>query len=115
MTYHMQTHNANCRTLPISARSLASSASARGARRDDARGDLAQEVAVVRDGDDRALERAQRVLQHLLGRDVQVVGRLVQHEQRARAQHELGQRQPRLLAAAQHAHLRGARGSQARV
>lgn len=76
------------------------------AHRNDPRGDPAQEVAVVRDGDDGSLEALQGLLQHLLGGDVQVVGGLIQYQQRASTQHELGQRQARLLTAAQHLHLR---------
>ena len=57
--------------------------SAASTHRDDAGGDAAQEVAVVADGDDGAVEALQRLLQHLLAGDVQVVGRLVQHQQRS--------------------------------
>ena len=45
--------------------------------------DLLQEVAVVRHRDDGALKCTYRLLEHLLARDVKVVGRLVQHKQGA--------------------------------
>ena len=48
---------------------------------------------------DRAGEGVQGVLQHVAGLDVQVVGRLVEAEQVGRVGHQLGQRQPGLLAA----------------
>mmetsp|Transcript_37180 Transcript_37180/g.93314 ORF Transcript_37180/g.93314 Transcript_37180/m.93314 type:complete len:283 (-) Transcript_37180:2076-2924(-) len=44
------------------------------------------------------------LLEHLLGGNVQVVGRLVQDQQVARTQQHLAQSQPRLLAAAEHSH-----------
>ena len=77
------------------------------AHRNDARGNLAQEVAVVGHRDDCAGEGDERLFQHLLGGDVQVVGGLVQHQQRPRGQHEFRQRQPCLFTPAEHPHLRG--------
>ena len=43
-----------------------------------ARGQLVDEVAVVRDEYDRAREGLQRFQQHVFGAHVQVIGRLVQ-------------------------------------
>ena len=65
------------------------------------RGDPPEEVAVVRDGDDGALERLERLLEHLLAGDVEVVGGLVQEEDVGGGDHELGERQPSLLTARQ--------------
>ena len=47
----------------------------------------------------------QRRDQHLLGRDVEMVGRLVEHQEVRRVEQHLGHHQPRLLAARQHAAL----------
>ena len=52
-----------------------------------------------------SFELTERVLQHLFGRDVQMVGGLVQHQQVAGAQQHQGERQASLLATAQLAHL----------
>ncbi len=45
----------------------------------------------------------QRLDQHLLGRDVEMVGRLVEHQEVRRVEQHLRHHQPRLLAARQHA------------
>ena len=79
----------------------------RDTHRDDARGNLAQEVAVVGHRDDCSGEGDERLFQHLLRGDVQMVGGLVQHQQRPGGQHEFCQRQPGLFTPAQYPHLRG--------
>ena len=66
---------------------------------DDAVGDPVEEVAVVGDEHHRAVEALDGRLEHLDGVDVEVVGRLVQHQAvRARA-HEQQELEPRPLAA----------------
>ena len=47
----------------------------------------------------------QRVFQHLAGCHVEVVGGLVEHQEVRGAQQQLGEREPRLLAAGEHLHL----------
>ena len=59
----------------------------------------------MRDCDDSALKLHKGFFQHFLGGDVQMVGGLVQHQEGATCQHELGQSQPRLLPTTQHIHL----------
>ena len=75
-------------------------------RRDRAVGDQpqlvggrAQQVAVVRDDDQRAVVVLQRLGQRLAHLDVEVVGRLVEQQQVGLLPHEQRQREPRLLAA----------------
>ena len=57
------------------------------------------------DGNEGALELLHSLFQHLLGGDVQVVGRLIQDKECSRGHHELGQGQPGFLSTAQHPHL----------
>ena len=52
-----------------------------------------------------SLEVAQRVFQHLFGRDVEMVGGFIQHQQVAGAEKHQGQSQACLFAAAELAHL----------
>src|SRR5688500_17730840 len=65
----------------------------------------AREPAVVCDRDHRALERGQPVLERLGGRQVEVVGRLVEQQQRRAGQLQQQDEEPRLLAAGQRAEL----------
>ena len=65
----------------------------------DAGGQLFDEVTVVGDRHDGALEGLQRGLQRLAGVNIQVVGGLVQHEQIHFRQDQLAEGQPRPLAA----------------
>lgn len=60
------------------------------AYRDNSGCNLAQEVSVMRDSNDGALKLHQRLLKHLLGGNVQVVGGLIKYEEGALSQHELG-------------------------
>lgn len=60
---------------------------------------------VVAHEQERPVEVRDGLLEHLLGRDVQMVGRLVQHEQVGRGEHHLRKRDPGLLPAAQGADL----------
>ena len=78
----------------------------KGSYCDDACGNLSEEVAIVADSNQGAIELGDGLFQHLLGRDVQVVGGLVQDQEGARPHHELGQSQPRFLPPAQHPSLR---------
>ena len=64
-------------------------------------GHLVQEEAVVAHEEQGAAEAHQGLLKVLEGRDVKVVGRLVQHHQVRRAEHGLGQQQAIPLAAAE--------------
>ncbi len=63
------------------------------------------EVAVVGDEDQRPLIAAQGVEQHLLGLQVEVVGRFVEEQQVGRAQQQDGQGQAVALAAGEDADL----------
>ena len=60
------------------------------------------EVAVVADEDQRAAVVHQRVEQHVLRVQIEVVGRLVEQQQVGRPQEHAGDGQPRALAAGQH-------------
>ena len=71
---------------------------------DDLVGHGAHEVLVVGDEHDRALEVDERALQHVDRVDVEVVGGLVEEQQRVRRHEHLGERQARPLAAGEHAH-----------
>ena len=51
--------------------------------------------------DDRAFEVLQRLLEHLLGRDVEMVGGLVKQQQARVVEHQLRERDAALLSAAQ--------------
>ena len=62
---------------------------------------LGQEAAVVRDEQHRPLEIPQGVDQHFLRRQIQVIGRLVEHEKVRRVEEHPGHDQPGLLAAAE--------------
>ena len=61
--------------------------------------DAFEQIAVVGDEDEGTGEREQAVFQHFQGRDVQVVGRLVENEHVGRLEHELGDQDAGLLAA----------------
>jgi len=61
-------------------------------------------VPVVRDEEHGPVELAERADEHLLGGDVEVVGRLVEHEEVGRVEEHHRQHQPRLLAAGEHPH-----------
>ena len=63
-----------------------------------------EEIAVVRDHDDRAVVGLQGLLQNIFRPDVHMVGRLVERQQIVRLEHQLGHRQPGTLAAAEHGH-----------
>ena len=66
---------------------------------DDAPGDLVQEVAVVRDNEDRALEVGERVLDRLARRDIEVIRRLVEDQEVRLRDDELRELEPVALAA----------------
>jgi len=70
---------------------------------DDPVGDAVEEVAVVRDEDDRADEALERRLERLDRVDVEVVRRLVEDEQVRTAHHQEQELEARALAAAQQA------------
>ena len=72
---------------------------------EDPAGDVVEEVAVVGDGDDRALVVGEVALQpgHRLG--VEVVGRLVEQQQVGRAQQQPAQRDAAALAAGELGHV----------
>ena len=53
----------------------------------------------MRDGEERAGERHERLLDGLLRGDVEMVRRLVEHEEIRAREHELEERDARLLAA----------------
>ena len=53
----------------------------------------------MRDRDDGSLKRLERLLEHLLAGDVEVVGGLVEEEDIGGGDHELSERQPGLLTA----------------
>ena len=72
---------------------------------DDLRGEPLDEVAIVRDEDQRAAVVVERVEQHVLRVDVEVVGRLVEQQRVRRAQQHARHGQARALAARQHARL----------
>ncbi|MCY1562009.1 hypothetical protein D9M68_993420 [compost metagenome] len=61
-------------------------------------GEGGEEVAVVADEQHRAFIGAQRLDQHFLGVDVEVVGRLVQHEEIRRVEQHDRHDQPGLFA-----------------
>jgi hypothetical protein len=56
----------------------------------------------VGDEEHRALEVREGLQERLLGGEVEVVGRLVEHEEVRRVVEHLGEHQPRLLAAREH-------------
>ena len=72
---------------------------------DDAVGERAYEMSIVTDEHDGSLEAAQRLLADVDARNVQVVGGLVEAQQRRGSDEHLGERQTRLLATGKHAHL----------
>ena len=79
---------------------------------DDAGDGAVQEIAVVRDGDDRALERGKVFLQPLDGVEVEVVGRLVEQQNVRVLQNQAAEVHARLFAAGERveqprAHIRG--------
>ena len=63
--------------------------------------EAAKERPVVRYEDHRAVEVAQRLDEHLLGRQVEVVRGLVEHEKVGRIEEHSSHHEPRLLAARQ--------------
>ena len=67
--------------------------------------EAAQERAIVRHEDHRPLERLQRIDQHFLGRQIEVVGRLVEDQEVRRIEQHPRHRQARFLAARQRADL----------
>ncbi len=74
--------------------------------RQDAGRDTVEKVAVVGHQDQRPGELEQALLEHLEGRDVEIVGRLVEDQQVGRLQHQPGDQNPRLLAAGEAPHRR---------
>ena len=82
---------------------------------EDPAGDVVEEVAVVRDGDDRALVLGEVLLEprHRLG--VEVVGGLVQQQQVGRAQQQPAERHAAALAAGELADVGVGRGQAQRV
>ena len=68
-------------------------------------GDVADQVPIVRDQQDRPGIHRQRILEQVAAREVEVVGRLVKHEQVDRICHGDGKRQPGALAPGQLCHL----------
>ena len=72
---------------------------------DDPIGQALDEVAVVRDEDQRAAVILERVEQDVLRVEVEMVGRLVEQQRVRRTQQHARHRQPRALAARQHAGL----------
>ena len=71
----------------------------------DAIAETSQERAVVRNEKHRAVEVFERVDKHFLRCDVEVIRRLIQHQEIRRIQQHPGHHQPRLLAARQRANL----------
>ena len=67
--------------------------------------DRVEEVAVVRDDDQRAVVADEEVLQPVDRIEVEVVGRLVQQQRRRVAEQRLREQHAHLLAALQFAHL----------
>ena len=65
----------------------------------DVGGDGLNEVAVVADEDDRAVEVAKDILHDFGGRDVEMIGRLVEDEEIGALNDEACQRDPRALTA----------------
>ena len=70
----------------------------------DLGGELVDEVAIVRDEDQRPAEVLERFEQNVLRVEIQVVGRLVEQQRVRRAQQHPRHRQPRALASRQHSH-----------
>ena len=64
-------------------------------------GDGIDEIAVVGDEEDGAFEILQRILEHFLSRNVEMIRRLVEQQQAGVVEHQFGQSHPALLAAAQ--------------
>ncbi len=71
----------------------------------DVGADRVEEVAVVRDGDDRAVVTSEEVLQPVDGFEIEVVGRLVEQQCLGIAEERLCQQHANLLAALQLGHL----------
>ena len=65
-------------------------------------GQSVEEIAVVGDDDQRAVESHQRLFENLLGLQVEVVGRLVEDQQVDRFEQQLDHRQARPLTAGEH-------------
>ena len=72
---------------------------------DNAVGHAVDEVAVVRDGEDGAVEILQSTLQHFAAVHVQMVGRLVEKEEVVALEHQFAQRNAALFAAGEHGDL----------
>ena len=72
---------------------------------DNAVGHAVDEVAVVRDGEDGAVEILQSAFQHFAAVHVQMVGRLVEKEEVVALEHQFAQRHAALLAAGEHGDL----------
>ena len=64
-----------------------------------------EEIAVVRDHDDRAVVSLQGLLEDVLRADIHVVGRLVEGQEIVGLEHQAGHRQAGAFAAAEHGHL----------
>jgi len=64
-------------------------------------GDRIDEIPVVGNEHDRAFEVLQRRFQHLLGRNVEMIRRLVEQQQAGVVEHQLGERYPAFLPAAE--------------
>ena len=65
----------------------------------DARGDLFNQIVIVRDQKHRRLRPLQRDVQRVDGFEVKVIGGLVQHQHVGLLQHEFAEQQPGRLAA----------------
>ncbi len=72
---------------------------------DDLRRQLLHEVAVVRDDDEGAAVVLERVEEHILRVEIEMVRRLVEEQRVGRPQEHAGDREPRALATGQHARL----------
>ena len=58
----------------------------------------AEEIAIVRDEEHRPIEILERLDQHVLGRQVEVIGRLVEHQKIGRIEQHPREHQSRLFA-----------------
>ena len=67
----------------------------------DSGGDFFQQIVIVRDQEQRSLVLLQRDIQRVDGFQIEVVGRLVEHQHVRFLQHQLAEDQPRGLAARQ--------------
>ena len=69
----------------------------------------------MRDCNDGPLKLHQSLLQHFLGGDVKMVGGLIQDQEGALGQHELGQGQTSFLPTTQHFYLQGGKHNRVKV